>query len=160
MVAGLVNTALAINLGAELPSGLFIGYSFLIGFFGYGISLVLFVLALRGLGTARTGAYFSTAPFIGALIAVIFFQEPTSLLFWSAFSLMSIGVWIHFTETHDHMHTHEELFHQHMHYHDEHHQHDHDFEWDGKEPHSHPHQHEEMMHSHHHFPDIHHRHKH
>ena len=36
-----------------------------IGLLGYGFSLVMFVVALRGLGTARTGAYFSTAPFIG-----------------------------------------------------------------------------------------------
>lgn len=160
LVAGIVNTSLAVALAVRMPSWSMIGYSFVIGFLGYGLSLVLFVLALRGLGTARTGAYFSTAPFIGALIAVVFFQEPTSALFWISFLLMAIGVWIHFTEIHDHTHTHEKLFHQHMHYHDEHHQHEHDFDWDGKEPHSHPHQHEEITHAHHHFPGIHHRHKH
>jgi len=160
LVAGVINISLALALGLTLPAYSKISYALLVGFFGYGVSLVLFVLALRGLGTARTGAYFSTAPFIGAAIAIIFFHESTSLLFWVAVVLMSIGVWIHLTETHDHIHTHELLFHSHQHIHDEHHQHTHDFPYEGKEPHMHPHQHDEITHSHHHYPDIHHRHKH
>lgn len=160
LVAGVVNISLAFFIGLTIPIWANISYSMLLGFFGYGISLVLFVLALRGLGTARTGAYFSTAPFMGAGIAILFFHEPTSGLFWMAAALMSIGVWIHLTESHGHIHTHESLFHSHSHCHDEHHQHTHDFLWDGKEPHSHSHHHEELTHSHHHYPDIHHRHTH
>lgn len=160
LVAGAVNISLALIIGLTFPVLSKISYTMLVGFLGYGISLVLFVLALRGLGTARTGAYFSTAPFIGAGIAILFFHEPTSLLFLMAAVLMGIGVWIHLTENHGHIHTHESLFHSHSHSHDEHHQHVHDFAWDGKEPHSHPHQHETLTHSHRHYPDIHHRHKH
>jgi drug/metabolite transporter (DMT)-like permease len=159
-VSGLVNVSLAIAIGLTLPSFLKTSSALLVGFLGYGVSLVLFVLALRGLGTARTGAYFSTAPFIGALIAIVFLHEPTTILFWIAVVLMMIGVWIHLTENHDHEHTHEELHHTHPHSHDEHHQHEHDFPWDGKEPHTHPHQHQAITHSHPHYPDIHHRHKH
>jgi hypothetical protein len=143
-----------------LPPLLTISYAFLVGFIGYGACLVLFVLALRGLGTARTGAYFSTAPFIGAAIAILFFHETTSILFWIAAALMGIGVWLHLTEHHEHEHTHVPLGHEHSHTHDKHHQHAHDFLWDGKEPHSHYHQHETIKHSHPHFPDIHHRHNH
>jgi drug/metabolite transporter (DMT)-like permease len=160
LVSGIVNVSLAFAIGLTFPAWSKVNYALLVGFLGYGVSLVLFVLALRGLGTARTGAYFSTAPFIGAAIAIIFFHEPTSLLFWSAAILMGIGVWIHLTEHHEHLHTHEQLFHTHDHIHDAHHQHTHDFPWDGKEPHTHPHQHEPLLHSHHHYPDIHHRHKH
>ena len=160
LVSGIVNISLALAIGITLPEWSEIGSAFLVGFFGYGVSLVLFVLALRGLGTARTGAYFSTAPFIGAAIAILFFHESTSVIFWIAAGLMGAGVLIHLTETHDHLHTHEALFHHHRHIHDEHHQHTHDFPWDGTEPHSHPHQHESLTHSHHHYPDIHHRHKH
>ena len=127
---------------------------------GYGISLVLFVLALRGLGTARTGAYFSTAPFIGAAIAVLCFGEPTSPMLWLAVAPMAIGVWLHLTERHEHEHTHKAMFHAHRHVHDELHQHDHDFEWDGTEPHTHPHRHAPVTHTHPHYPDIHHRHGH
>jgi len=160
LTAGVVNVTLALALGLALPDWMKINYALLIGFLGYGASLVLFVLALRGLGTARTGAYFSTSPFIGAAIAIVFFHEPTSTLFWVAVVLMSIGVWIHLTENHDHTHTHEPLFHNHHHHHDEHHQHAHDFSWDKNEAHSHPHQHDPVTHAHHHYPDTHHRHKH
>jgi hypothetical protein len=120
----------------------------------------LFVLALRGLGAARTGAYFSTAPFIGAAIAVVAFREPITMMLLMAAALMAAGVWLHLTERHEHEHTHEPMEHAHSHVHDAHHQHEHDFPWDGQEPHAHPHRHEAMTHVHAHFPDIHHEHRH
>lgn len=160
LVSGAVNMSLAFLLGMSVPDVFTISYAFLVGFIGYGASLVLFVLALRGLGTARTGAYFSTAPFVGAAIAILFFHETTSILFWVAFLLMGVGVWLHLTEHHEHEHTHDALSHHHSHIHDEHHQHTHDFLWKGEEPHAHEHQHEVITHSHPHYPDIHHRHKH
>jgi hypothetical protein len=131
-----------------------------LGLMGYGLSLVLFVLALRGLGTARTGAYFSTAPFIGAAISVVLLGEATGGLFWLAAFLMAVGVWIHLTEHHEHEHQHEPLEHKHGHTHDVHHQHIHDFAWDGQEPHEHRHVHVEARHKHPHYPDIHHQHSH
>lgn len=160
LVAGCVNTALAFGLGAEWPTLPLLSSAMLIGFLGYGLSLVLFVLALRGLGTARTGAYFSTAPFVGAAISIVVFAEPTGTGFWIAVVLMAAGVWLHLTEHHAHEHTHTDMSHVHEHKHDEHHQHNHDFEWDGMEPHTHVHQHEKLTHRHAHFPDIHHRHSH
>ncbi|WP_285431308.1 DMT family transporter [Pseudomonas sp. fls2-241-R2A-110] len=160
LTAGLVNCALALALGAKLPHIAVLGPTLIVGFLGYGISLVLFILALRGLGTARTGAYFSTAPFLGAAIAIVLFGEPVSMTFWGASLLMGLGVWIHLKERHAHEHQHLALLHSHRHVHDEHHQHEHAFQWDGVEPHSHEHQHTPIRHSHPHFPDIHHRHKH
>jgi len=160
LMAGGFNTLLALMLGASLPDGESIGLAMIVGLGGYGISLVSFVLALRGLGTARTGAYFSTAPFIGAAVAIVFFGETTTLSFWLAASLMAFGVWLHLTESHAHDHLHEPLDHAHDHVHDEHHRHQHDFAWDGSEPHAHAHHHGAMRHSHAHFPDIHHRHSH
>ena len=56
----------------------------MLGFFGYGVSLVLFIVALRHLGTARTGAYFATAPFIGTALAVLLYGQPITLAFWLA----------------------------------------------------------------------------
>jgi drug/metabolite transporter (DMT)-like permease len=158
--AGVVNTSLALLLGASLPAWSTVGAAMAVGLMGYGLSLVLFVRALRELGTARTGAYFSTAPFIGAAIAILLLGEPTSAPFWLAAGLMSAGVWLHLTERHAHAHTHEPLEHTHPHVHDAHHQHEHDFDWDGSEPHSHPHGHAVITHKHPHFPDIHHRHGH
>lgn len=158
--AGTVNSGLGLLMGASLPAWPSAGAAMLIGLAGYGLSLVLFVYALRGLGTARTGAYFSTAPFIGAAVAIVLLGEPAPVPFWVAAGLMAVGVWLHLTERHEHVHTHEPLEHAHPHVHDVHHQHAHDFEWDGQEPHNHRHRHEALTHKHPHFPDIHHRHGH
>ena len=160
LVAGLVNCSLALLLGARWPDFSVLAPTLVLGFVGYGISLVLFVLALRGLGSARTGAYFSTAPFLGAAIAILALGEPVSLSFWAAAVLMGIGVWLHLTESHSHEHQHLPMTHEHRHVHDEHHQHEHSFEWNGTEAHSHVHDHAQIQHSHPHFPDIHHRHTH
>ncbi|MGE8353512.1 MAG: DMT family transporter [Pseudomonas protegens] len=160
LVAGVVNTGLAVLIGAQLPAVATLGPILVVGFLGYGVSLVLFVLALRGLGSARTGAYFSTAPFLGAALSILILGESVSLWFLVAAALMAIGVWIHLMENHAHEHQHEPLTHNHRHRHDEHHRHQHGFEWDGSEPHSHLHEHAPIRHSHAHFPDIHHRHKH
>jgi drug/metabolite transporter (DMT)-like permease len=160
LVAGITNVGLALAFGAAPPAPAMIAAAATVGFVGYGISLVLFVLALRGLGAARTGAYFSTAPFIGAAIAIAMFHEATSAAFWMAAALMAAGVWLHLTERHEHAHTHELLDHTHSHRHDFHHQHAHTFAWDGREPHTHEHRHEPITHSHPHYPDIHHRHHH
>jgi drug/metabolite transporter (DMT)-like permease len=160
LVAGLTNVALAVALGARLPSPWLTAVASTVGLVGYGVSLVLFVLALRALGSARTGAYFATAPFVGAAIAIGVLHEPLSWGFAIAAVLMVAGVWLHVTERHGHEHFHERLTHSHPHRHDLHHQHLHAFAWDGREPHTHEHQHEPMGHSHPHFPDLHHRHEH
>ena len=156
LVAGAVNLALALGTGASLPDPGVIAAACALGLISYGVSLVLFVRALRELGTARTGAYFSIAPFCGALLALML-GEPVTLPLAAGGVLMAIGLWLHLTERHDHLHTHERMVHQHEHAHDSHHQHEHDFDWDGREPHSHVHRHEPVSHAHPHFPDMHHR---
>jgi drug/metabolite transporter (DMT)-like permease len=154
-VAGAVNLTLARAAGVHLPGVLTLVTTAVVGFLGYGVSLAFFVLALRHVGTARTGAYFSVAPFIGATLAVLVLGERPTLSFLAAAGLMGVGVWLHLTEQHQHRHRHEPLEHDHRHAHDEHHRHGH-----GEEPHSHPHSHPEILHSHLHYPDIHHRHGH
>jgi drug/metabolite transporter (DMT)-like permease len=160
LAAGVVNVGLALASGAPRPSAPLIAEAATVGFLGYGVSLALFVLALRGLGAARTSAYFSLAPFAGAAIAIAFFHEPTSAGFWVAAMLMATGIWLHLSEKHEHEHIHELLVHTHSHRHDSHHQHAHAFAWDGREPHIHEHRHEPLSHFHPHYPDIHHRHEH
>jgi len=160
LVAGAVNLTIGWSLGMALPAAGNVAVAGIVGFCGYGLSLVFFVLALRNLGTARTGAYFSIAPFVGAGISLVLLHEAPGPGFWIAGALMGAGIWLHLTEKHAHSHTHESMFHAHPHTHDEHHRHEHDFPWDGQEPHAHPHRHEVMTHSHAHVPDIHHRHEH
>ncbi|MDP9361139.1 MAG: DMT family transporter [Acidobacteriota bacterium] len=163
LVAGSINTVIALALGASWPSAPRVAAALTLGFLSYGVSLVAFVLALRQLGTARTGAYFSTAPFVGALLSLIVFRErPTSSLIIAAV-LMGIGVWLHVSERHEHDHRHEATEHDHPHVHDVHHQHAHapdDPPVTDPTPHTHRHRHRPLVHSHPHYPDIHHRHAH
>ena len=160
LIAGACNTALALASGAALPAPLSLAATLLLGFGGYGLSLALFVVALRTLGTARTGAYFSVAPLFGVLVAFVFWPQAPPALFWIAAALMAFGVWLHLRERHAHPHRHDPLQHTHPHTHDAHHRHAHDFAWDGSEPHVHPHAHAAMTHRHAHYPDLHHRHPH
>lgn len=158
LVAGSTNLILALSLGAALPGLGLIAAGAVVGFLGVGVSLVMFMLALRHLGTARTGAYFSLAPFIGALLAIAVFREPVTVQLVSAGALMTIGLWLHLAERHEHDHTHAPLAHEHAHVHDAHHQHEHD--GPVTEPHTHWHQHQPLRHQHPHYPDLHHRHGH
>lgn len=158
LAAGTTNLVLALLLGATLPPGGILAAGAVVGFLGIGVSLVMFMLGLRHLGTARTGAYFSLAPFIGALVSLAMFRESLTLQLVSAGVLMAIGLWLHLAERHDHEHSHDVLEHEHAHIHDEHHGHPHD--GPVTEPHSHWHRHEPMRHKHPHYPDLHHRHGH
>jgi drug/metabolite transporter (DMT)-like permease len=160
LVAGTVNVGLALASGAQFPAAGPLLFTVLVGFAGYGVSLVLFVRALRDLGTARTGAYFSTAPFAGAALAFALGQGRLDWAFAAAGLLMALGVWLHVTERHKHFHVHEPLEHNHLHVHDAHHRHEHAPDDPPGEPHAHPHRHGELAHAHSHFPDLHHRHRH
>ena len=160
VVAGGVNLGLALVAGSHLPALPTVLAAATVGLLGYGVSLTCFVLALRHLGTARTGAYFSLAPFVGALLSLAIFQDGLTVLFGVAAALMGVGVWLHLTERHEHQHRHEPMEHDHNHVHDEHHQHEHGPGDPPGEPHSHPHKHEAKTHSHAHYPDTHHRHEH
>lgn len=156
--AGVTNVALAFALGAEMPPLGSAATAAMLGFLGYGISLAAFVVGLRELGTARTGAYFSTAPFVGAALSVLLLGEPITARLAAAAALMGLGVWLHLTERHEHDPRHEVLEHEHVHEHDEHHHHH-----GAEEPvslHVHRHRHEPMIHRHPHYPDSHHRHGH
>ena len=157
--AGSTNLVLAFSLGQRLPATGELAAALLLGFLAYGVSLTLFVTGLRHLGSARTGAYFSVAPFFGALLAVVL-GDALSWQLIATGLLMAVGVWLHLTERHEHIHTHEALEHEHTHVHDEHHQHAHDMPVAPGTRHKHPHRHEPFTHSHAHFPDAHHRHGH
>lgn len=160
LVAGAVNLMIAFSLGARMPApGLTLAAG-VVGFLGYGVSLVLFVLALRFLGAARTGAYFSTAPFAGALLAIVLFGEPITARLIVAALLMGSGLYLHLVERHEHEHVHEPMSHAHAHLHDAHHQHEHASEDPPGEPHVHTHEHRRLAHHHRHTPDLHHRHGH
>ncbi|MDA8389732.1 MAG: DMT family transporter [Gammaproteobacteria bacterium] len=159
LAAGSINLLLALAAGAVLPAWRDVGAALLLGFFAYGVSLVFFVLGLRHLGAARAGGYFATAPFLGAVAAVILGEPVTPVLLFAA-ALMGFGVWLQLSEHHEHVHTHTALAHEHEHTHDIHHQHTHALPVVPGMRHTHWHVHEPLSHSHPHFPDAHHDHDH
>lgn len=159
--AGVVNLLLAFALGATWPPLPKVASALLVGLLAYGVSLTLFVISLRHLGAARTGAYFSVAPFFGTMLAIPLLGETVTARLLLAGAFMALGVWLHLTEQHCHEHTHEAIEHEHEHRHDAHHpdtHHDHVAPSSAK--HSHWHRHEPLTHTHAHFPDAHHRHRH
>ncbi len=158
--AGAVNLAIAAATVEAWPAWWALVAAGTVGWLAYGVSLALFVVGLRHLGAARTGAYFSVAPFVGAVVALPLLGEAITLPLAVAGGLMAFGVWLHLTERHEHWHTHEPLVHTHEHEHDEHHQHSHDFPVAPGTRHAHEHRHEPLTHIHPHFPDAHHRHSH
>ena len=160
IVAGVVNVMIAWTLGATFPSFQVTVAACAVGFFSFGASLVLFVVALRHLGAARTGAYFSIAPFAGAMISFVLLGETVTVTLVLAGLLMGAGVWLHLTERHDHAHAHDALEHTHEHVHDEHHQHEHDNLVREETRHTHQHGHDPISHAHPHYPDAHHGHRH
>jgi drug/metabolite transporter (DMT)-like permease len=160
LAAGAVNIVIAMAMGFELPSPVGLAEVAAVGFICFGVSLALFIVALRGLGAGRTGAYFSAAPFLGAAFALAVNDDPVTAQLVIAGVLMGAGVWLHLSERHEHMHTHLATVHEHSRVHDSHHRHVHGADWDGREPHTHRHVHAPMSHGHPHFPDIHHQHDH
>ncbi len=160
LIAGPVNLLIGLAAGGSVPPVTPLALAALVGFLGYGVSLALFVFALRHLGTARTGAYFSTAPFLGAVASIALLGDPVTVQLAVAGVLMAFGVWLHLTERHEHEHVHVPMVHSHAHVHDEHHQHTHTPSDPPGEPHSHEHRHEHMRHTHPHVPDMHHTHRH
>jgi len=162
LAAGAINLVLAFALGGRFAAAPVLAGAMLLGFVAYGLSLALFVVSLRHLGTARTGAYFSVAPFCGALVAVLWRGNAVDTRLLLASALMALGVWLHLSERHLHLHTHAPLAHEHAHAHahDAHHQHGHDDLVQAGLRHTHPHRHEPLTHAHAHYPDEHHRHVH
>jgi drug/metabolite transporter (DMT)-like permease len=160
-VAGPVNVGLALAIGDSLPPLAPAVSALVLGLFSYGVSLALFVVALRHLGAARAGGYFGIAPFIGAGAALAL-GEPLTWAVVAAGALMALGTWLHLTDQHAHPHVHGATDHAHWHHHDAHHLHSHDaadpptrWGW-----HAHQHHHPAMTHAHAHVPDAHHRHRH
>lgn len=157
--AGIFNLLLSFFLFDSHFSAIQVSGSLLIGALSYGASLVLFIQALRAIGSARTSTWFASGPFIGTLLSVILLGERPPMEYWLAALVMLSGMFFLYGERHLHLHQHEELAHTHSHRHDEHHRHEHMTEED-EEVHDHFHVHKPIAHSHVHWPDIHHRHSH
>ncbi|MBI0582853.1 MAG: EamA family transporter [Methanomassiliicoccus sp.] len=158
LIAGSTSLSLAFLLGILPPLGADVLAALVLGALSYGVSLVLFIMALGSLGSARTGAFFALGPFIGAAISIPLLGEAPGLSMVPAGALMALGTYLLLSERHSHVHWHPPETHEHVHEHDPHHRHDH---LPGTpERHSHTHGHEGVSHEHEHWPDEEHRHRH
>lgn len=157
--AGLFNVFMSLVLFRGHVTAFQIIGALLIGALSYGASLVLFIHALREIGSARTSTWFASGPFIGSVLSVILLGERPPGEYWLAALIMVSGVFLLYGEAHRHFHRHDAVAHSHSHEHDEHHHHEH-VEGESEEKHEHFHVHEPITHSHVHWPDIHHRHSH
>lgn len=155
LVAGTFSFLLAFLLQNQMPSPRIILSTLALGFISYGLSTMLFIRSMRGLGAARTSALYGTAPLAGVLLSIIIFGEFPSFFFLIAAILMIGGALLLINENHEHTHIHTALIHDHSHRHDSAHQHD-----ESQGVHSHEHEHPAEEHEHGHMPDIHHRHGH
>lgn len=91
LVAGAVNCAFAFGAGASLPGSALLAKAAALGFVSYGLSLVCFILSLRRIGSARTGLFFSLAPFFGATAGIVFLREPVTGRLLLGAALMAAG---------------------------------------------------------------------
>jgi drug/metabolite transporter (DMT)-like permease len=163
LAAGSFSLILSLTFNIPIPNLRVILLAMLLGFFCYGLSIVLFVFALRELGSVRTSSLFGTAPFVGAILSFIILGDIPNIMFYISLPIMIIGAALLLKENHSHTHTHELLEHEHKHNHtDGHHNHSHTSEPPISKNgyHTHMHLHEPLQHPHPHSPDIHHRHKH
>jgi drug/metabolite transporter (DMT)-like permease len=161
LVAGTISLTLAILVGNRLPDWKILLGAMLLGSVSYGLSITLFIRAMRGLGAARTSALFGTAPLAGLLFSILLFKEPIGFLFLLSIPLMVVGTMFLIYEKHDHYHIHEATIHDHSHNHtDGHHNHQHNDYVNSSISHSHLHEHQQLEHKHNHMPDINHRHPH
>ncbi|WP_338870900.1 DMT family transporter [Myxococcus stipitatus] len=122
--SGSCTLLLALLTGQSLPTGTVLGAALVLGFASHGVSIVLDAYSLRLVGAAREAAYFATAPFVGALVAVPLLGEHLRPLDLLACGLMAGGVVLLLRERHAHVHTHAALEHEHLHTHDLHHSHE------------------------------------
>ena len=154
LVAGSFSLLLGLGLGQRLPALPTILSILLLGFISYGLSTMLFIYSMRGLGAARTSALYGTAPLAGVLLSILIFKDPLTFLFGIAAVLMVAGALMLANEEHAHFHIHMPVLHEHVHSHEDFHAHD-----ETEIAHSHAHEHPRTEHEHGHMPDIHHRHE-
>lgn len=97
--------ALAFALGERLPEPGTLCAALLLGFVAYGLSIVCYIRAQRGLGAARTSAYYAIAPFLAAGLSIAFLREQPTARFFCALALMAAGAYYAtFPEGHGHRH--------------------------------------------------------
>jgi drug/metabolite transporter (DMT)-like permease len=160
LAAGAVNLSLGLASAPLAGSAVALFGALAVGALAYGASIALTISAAQSLGATRAQSVFASAPFFGALFAMLFLGEALGTAHFAAALLFAAGVVLLGLDRHAHTHAHAVQEHEHAHRHDDgHHDHPHPGEprslW-----HTHRHRHAPLVHGHPHWPDLHHRHEH
>jgi drug/metabolite transporter (DMT)-like permease len=158
LVAGGANLAIGLAIGGSVGVWPVLG-ALVVGGFGFGVSITLWVAGARDLGAARGQLVFATAPFVGAIVAWTVFADDATAREVVSLLIAAVGVSFVLRSDHEHGHRHEAVEHDHEHRHDDEH-HDHEHLDVDVIRHQHRHQHDALVHAHPHLPDLHHRHEH
>lgn len=89
--SGLGSLFIGLLLKERIINYKYIFLTMILGFVAYGLSIFLYVRAQRDLGAAKTSAYYSVAPFVGAFLAFIINGERPDEKFFLALIFMIIG---------------------------------------------------------------------
>jgi drug/metabolite transporter (DMT)-like permease len=160
LIAGTTNVVIALAIGGALPAVAVVFALAGLGAVGYGVSITLWVTGARDIGAARGQLIFSTAPFVGVIVAWAVLGDGATMQQLIATAVAVFGVALVVGSEHQHTHRHEVIVHAHEHEHDDHHQHQHPDAEDRAGRHTHSHTHVPLVHAHPHVPDLHHRHDH
>lgn len=99
--SGLGGLIISFILGQTVPAIKWVMLALLLGFVSYGVSVSLYIYAQRFLGAAKTGAFFSVAPFLGVIFSLIFLGEKPLFQFYIAFFVMLVAVILIVRDNHD-----------------------------------------------------------
>ena len=160
LIAGTTNVVIAFAVGGALPAVAVVVAVIGLGAVGYRASITLWVTGARDIGAARGQLIFSTAPFVGVVVAWVVHGDTATINQLIATTVAASGVVLVLGSGHQHAHRHEVIEHVHAHEHDDHHRHDHPERGEDAGRHTHGHAHQPLVHSHPHVPDLHHRHHH
>ena len=94
-IGGLTLLALAFIIGIDFSIPLIsIPYLLSLGAFSIAFSILLFLFALRKIGSMRTGVIYSTSSLIGVVLAFLILREAFTLIQLIAGTVMLLGVYI------------------------------------------------------------------
>ena len=110
LCCGMGSFVIAEIVGESLPKIEYVILAMALGFVAYVLSIFMYIRAQRDLGAAKTSAYYSVAPFIGASLAFIVNGEQLTIVYLFGLLFMIAGTVFVVADTlicnHKHVHTH------------------------------------------------------
>ena len=113
LFSGLGSLAVALVIGEDIPGMVPLVSALILGLLSYGLNIDLYIRAQRDLGAAKISAYYSIAPFVGALIGIFVLGEHPEPMFFIGLGLMVVATALMISDSISlqHMHGHEHTHH-------------------------------------------------